>query len=456
MRKVLILSLPLVISNLMHVFYNIADTAWLGMLGKDELAAMAFAFPILFLIVSVGVGIGVGGSIMVSHAEGAGDSRQVSKVAGQTFIFTLVLSAVISLAGVFLSGYLVRLMGAAEEVTELAVAYLRIIFSGVILIFSFFVFNEIMRGWGNTKTPMKIMVASNILNIALDPLLIFGVGVFPAMGISGAALATVLSRFAASAAGVFILFRGSHALRLSMSDLKPDPDILRRIFVIGWPAIVEHALKAVGIMILTSIVAVFGTVYAASFGIGMRIFSVVVMPSLAISYGTAAAAGQNFGAGLYDRARRLARDTAVFTFAMLSLLGLALFLARYRVASIFMGAGEVEVISSTASFITRLSLMAPFLGTSIALRGAFKGAGRTFHSMLIGMLGLLGFRVVYAWAAASLYGSVTGIWDSFTVSGAAELALCAAYYRYTRWHIPSRGMLSYRSDELSPETPDLT
>ncbi len=436
MKKVLSLSTPIVISNLMHVLYNMADTAWLGVLGKEEVAAMAFVFPVIFLVISIGVGIGLGGSILVSQYEGAGRPQRVSLAAGQTLVLTLLLSVLISVSGLFLSRPLVLRLGASPEVAELAVSYLRIIFSGVILIFAFFIFNAVMRGWGNTRTPMKIMIASNLLNIMLDPLLIFGFWFLPAMGIKGAAFATLISRAAASAAGLFILFKGRNALRIRLKDLLPDYGMLRKILSIGSPAVAEHALKAAGIMILTAIVAGFGTVYTAAFSIGMRVFSVVVMPSLAISFGTSAAAGQNLGAGFPARARSLARDSSVFVFSSLAVLGGFLLMSRYRVASFFIGAGDPEVVAASADFLLRLAVMAPFLGTCITLRGAFKGAGKTFHSMLIGMTGLLGFRVVYAWIAAGIYGSVTGVWDSFVFSGAAELLICVLYFRGSGWSSP--------------------
>ena len=175
-RKIFKLSLPIIISNLMHVLYNLADTAWLGILGKEEVAAMAFVFPIIFFVVSIGLGAGIAGSIFVAQYEGAGEPEKVNYAAGQTLVITLILAAIVSVIGYIFSPALVKLLGAEPSVVPLAVSYLKVIFPGLIFMFSFFVFNAIMRGWGDTITPMKIMVASNLINVILDPVFIFGLG----------------------------------------------------------------------------------------------------------------------------------------------------------------------------------------------------------------------------------------------------------------------------------------
>ncbi len=437
LKKVLLLSLPLIVSNLMHVLYSIVDTAWLGMLGKNEVAAMTFVFPIIFLIVSVGIGIGIAGSVLVAQYEGAGEGKKVNYAAAQTLSFTFFLTILLSVAGYLYSGRLVRLLGASEAVIPLARVYLRIIFAGLLVMFAFHIFNSLMRGWGNTVTPMKIMVASNLLNMALDPVLIFGLWIFPRMGIAGAAVATIVAKTGAAAAGLYVLFRGRHSLRIRVRDLKPDLSVIGKLLVIGWPAMVEHALKAAGIILLTAIVALFGTVYVAALGIGVRVFSVVIMFAFAVSLAVASAVGQNLGAGLDQRARYVARASSFAVAFCLLFAGAAIYFGSARIAGLFMGAGDREVIVAASSFLKRLGIAAPFMGVVIVMRGAFKGAGRTLQSMFIGITGLVVIRVIYAWVAAARFGSSHGVWNAFIVSGAAELLLCVAYYWKGVWAVPA-------------------
>ncbi len=457
LKKVFVLSIPLIISKLMHVLYNIVDTAWLGMLGKEEVAAMAFVFPVIFFVISIGIGIGIAGSVLVAQYEGAGEEQNVNFAAAQTFSFTFFITIIISVIGYFRSADLVILLGATESVVPLAEAYLKVIFSGLIFLFAFFIFNSLMRGWGNTLTPMKIMVVTNILNIILDPLLIFGIWIFPRLGIAGAAYATVFSRIIAAAAGLYILFRGKHALKLQLPDFMPQLKVIKKLFLLGWPAIVEHALKAVGIMILTGIVAVFGTVYVAAFGIGTRVFSVVIMLALAVSMAVASAVGQNLGAGLPRRARDLTRVSSITVGVVLIFFGVAIYYGNSSIASLFMRAGDKEVIETAGAFLKRLAFAAPFIGVVITMRGAFKGAGRTLQSMFIGISGLLGVRVLYAWFAGVQNNNPNGIWNAFIVSGIIEVMICIIYYLKGNWAVPAVELSPANSRVIGvPEENELT
>ncbi len=435
-RGILLLSFPIIISNLMHVLYNIADTAWLGLLGKEEVAAMAFAFPIFFLILSIGIGVGIAGSVLVAQHEGAGNKEEVNRAAGQTLSYALILSLIISVAGYFSAGSLVELMGAAPEVKALAETYLKIIFSGVVLVFSFFIFNALMRAWGNSKTPMKIVIWSNVANLVLDPLLIFGIWIFPRMGIAGAAVATIASKFGASAVAMWLLFKGPYGLSLDRHHLIPDRKTIKKLTVLGWPAVVEHATKGLGMMFVTAVAAVFGTSYMAGYSVGVRIFSVFVMPSLALGEGAAASVGQNLGAGLKKRSAEAARMSVGVVFLLLSFLGAMTYLFRFTIASFFLGAGEPEAVAYGARFISRLAIAAPFLGASITFRGAFKGAGRTFQSMVIGITGMWIFRVGAAWIGGVVLASIAGPWNAFIIGSIGEFALCLGYYLRGSWLTP--------------------
>ncbi|MEA3506251.1 MAG: MATE family efflux transporter, partial [Elusimicrobiota bacterium] len=350
-KKILKLSYPIIISNIMQVFYNLADTAWLGVLGKEAVAAMAFIFPIVFFVISIGLGVGIAGSIFVSQYEGAGRTDKVNYAAAQTLSITFILAVIFSILGYFFSPALIRLLGAGPKVVPLAVSYLKVLFPGLIFMFSFFIFNAIMRGWGDTITPMKIMVASNLVNIALDPVFIFGIGPSPRMGVSGAALATVISRLLASAIGIYILFKGKQALTLHIKYLKPNWVMAKKIFKLGWPATLEHSMRSAGSMALTSLVAAFGTVYVAAYSIGTRIFSMFIMPSLAVSMGVVAGVGQSLGAGLEKRARIITLKMGGLIIVIVGILALFFHIGSAGVVRIFLKAGDKEVLDAAAFFL---------------------------------------------------------------------------------------------------------
>ncbi|MFC2062305.1 MATE family efflux transporter [Elusimicrobiota bacterium] len=432
-KKVFRLSIPIIISNLMHVFYNITDTAWLGQLSREAVAAMAFVFPVLFFVLSIGIGVGVAGSILVAQYEGAGRKKMVNYSAGQAMVFTVFLSLIISALGYFLGGRLVAFLGAEEKVVVLAESYLKTLFPGIIFMFTFFVFSALMRSWGNTKTAMKIIVISNIVNIALDPLLIFGFGIIPAMGMKGAALATVLSRLLASSIAVYILFKGKRFITLTKADLKPDLKMLKKLFKLGWPSTVEHMLRSAGFMILTAIVAGFGTVYIAAYGVGVRIFSVFIMPSLAVGMGVASGVGQNLGAKLTDRAKKLIANAALIVFAALTVVGIGVYVWGEAIIGVFLKTGGYETVRAGVECLRIMVLAGPFVGAAITIRGGFTGAGRTIQSMIIGIIGLWCIRVPLAYFFSVVSRNPVGIWSALVMGGIADMIISVIYYYKGNW-----------------------
>ncbi len=238
-----------------------------------------------------------------------------------------MVSLVLSIFGFVFSESVVRLLGPEPEVIPAAVGYLRIWFMGVPFIFGFFVFQALIRGSGNTVSPMRLMVASTILNIVLDPFLIFGWGPFPALGVPGAAVATVISRGIATVFGLAILFKGTLGLQAHLRDLWPRLDTVRTMLNIGAPAAIEQSARAFAMTAMTAVVASYGTPALAAFGIGNRVISVVFMPSMGFAESTTAMVGQNLGADLPERAERATWIGAGSMMGILTGLGALIFLA---------------------------------------------------------------------------------------------------------------------------------
>jgi putative MATE family efflux protein len=299
--------------------------------------------------------------------------------------------------------------------------------------FSFFIFNALMRGWGDTVTPMKILVVSSIINILVDPVLIFGIGPVPHMGISGAALATVASRLLASVVGMYILFKEDQSLSLKLENLKPDWEMGKKILKLGWPAALENSVRSAGFMILTFLVAAFGTVYVAAYSIGTRIFSIFIMPSRAVSNGVMAGVGQSLGAGLEKRAREITLKTSGLMVFVIGALSVLFFLGSENIVKIFLQSGDQETLKASALFLRRLSCTAPFAAGAIIMRGAFKGAGCTFHSFLLSFASLWITRIPLSYLWSGWINSPVGIWNSFIVAGIVEVLLAIIYYRHVHW-----------------------
>ncbi|MFD1571163.1 MATE family efflux transporter [Halorubrum laminariae] len=434
-KPLFFLSMPIVVTNLFQTAYNLADTFWLGQYSTDALAAISFAFPIVFLLISLGMGISVAGSVLVAQHTGAGDEDRAEYAASQTVTFAVIASVLLGVVGYRFVGDFLGLLGASADVLPLASSYMEVVSLGLVAMFGFAVFVALMRGYGDTITPMLVMFGSVVLNIVLDPFVIFGWGPFPALGIEGAAIATVFSRALALVVGLAVMFRGERGVQINLRDMVPDFTYLRRLVRIGLPASVEGTGRAVSMNLLLFIVALFPDPVVAAYGIGTRVFSVIFLPAIAVARGVETMTGQNIGSEKPDRAERAAALAAKTLFAVLTLAGVVVFLVPEQIVSVFVGADQADAARVTAvgaQFLRIVALTFGFIGIMRAYTGSFRGAGKTLTAAAISVLMLGIVRFPIAWVAAGAIGE-TGIWLSFAVSNVVGAVVAYAWYRRGTW-----------------------
>ncbi|MFC6863515.1 MATE family efflux transporter [Halomicroarcula sp. GCM10025817] len=447
-RPLLFLSLPIVVTNLLQVAYNLADTFWLGQYSTTALAAISFAFPMIFLLISLGMGLSVAGSVLVAQHTGADEHRQAEYAASQTVTFALVASVLLGVAGYFFVGDFLALLGASDQVLPGATGYLQVVSLGLTAMFGFFVFISLMRGAGDTVTPMLVMLGTVILNIVLDPFLIFGVGPFPELGVVGAAIATVFSRGLALVVGMTIMLRGDRGVRIRPRDMVPDGEYLTKLLRLGVPASLEGTGRALSVNAMLFIVGTFSVTVVAAFGVGIRVFSLVFMPAIAMDRGVETMTGQNLGAGRPDRAATANHFAAKVSFALLTALGLVTIFAAPTVVSVF--SDDPDVVRIGADFLQWVAPTFGFIGIVRAYSGGFRGAGKTLTAAALAVLMLGVIRLPVAWVAsrpvavpawfgpavvdlfaASL--SEQGIWLAFGVSNVLAAAIAAAWFLRGTW-----------------------
>ena len=432
-RSLWALSFPVVLANLLQTAYNLTDTFWVGRLGQEAIASVSISFPILFLMISFGGGLSMAGTILVAQFAGRRESSRVDYVSAQTFLMLVMVSLILSVAGYCCSEPLVRLIGAEEAVAGEAVSYLRISFLGLIFLFGFFVFQALLRGAGDVKTPMYIVLGTVILNLGLDPLFIFGFWRVPAMGVMGAAFATVATQGLAAITGLFVLFSGRYDIHLKIRNFRPDYALLRKIVKLGLPASMEHFMMALGIMVLMFVVADFGTAVIASYGIGMRIFSFVIIPAFGLSAATSTLVGQNIGAGRVDRAEKIAVVSAGAAFAALTLVGLALFILAEDIVGLFIP-DNLQVIRMGGMFVRIMSLTFGFIGAKTVFGGAFSGSGNTLLSMMLGITYFWFMRLPAAYYLSNCTSlGEKGIWIAFPAANVAGAFLAGIYFLKGTW-----------------------
>jgi putative MATE family efflux protein len=430
------LSLPIVVTSLLQTAYNLVDTFWLGRLSKEAVASITFAFPMVYLLLSLGFGVSVAGSVLVAQNVGKGDERQAEYSASQSISFAVIVSSILGGIGLVFVGDVLTVFGAEPLVLQGAIAYMQVISAGLPLMFGFFVFTALMRGYGDTVTPMLVQFGTVVLNILIDPLFIFGVPALglPALGIEGAAYATVISRGLAMVVGLWIMFRGRRGVQIRLSDMTPELEYVRQLLRLGVPASIEVTGRAISVNVFLIIVGLYSTTIVASFGIGIRVFSTIFLPAIAVARGVETMVGQNIGAGKIDRAQATADFAAKATFVILFLAGVIVFIAAEPIIAVF--TEEREVVEEGANFLRIVAPSFGFIGIVRSYSGAFRGAGQTLVAAVISISTLGFIRVPTAWVASQPSGlgyGPTGIWAAFVVSNVMGASIAFSWFRRGGW-----------------------
>lgn len=432
-RSLITISIPIVMSNLLQTAYQITDTFWVGRLSAEAVAAVSLSFPVTFLLISIGGGLPIAGTVLIAQYKGKGDTKMMNHVAAQTFLMVFIVSLLLSIPGYIFSEHIMRLVGSAPEVLPDATRFMEMTFVGFIFVFGFFVFESLMRGLGDAKTPMYIVLLTVLINFFLDPLFIFGYGPVTAMGVSGAAVATTITQAIATIIGFTLLLRGKVGIHLKWPDFRPDPAFIKKAFFIGLPSSIEMSARSLGMTVITMLVAAFGTVAVAAYGIGMRLLMLVFIPAMGLSVATSALVGQNIGAGKIERAERTNFIGSALAFSILTLMGIGLFFGTHALAQFLVPEGG-DAIPLSDSFVRIMALSFGFIGIQMTVLGTLRGAGDTKASMNITLISqwLIQFPLALILSQWTLLG-LSGIWWSFTISNIFSTGLVLYWFSRSNW-----------------------
>lgn len=427
------LAAPIILANLLQTAYQLIDTFWLGRLGANAVAAVSISFPILMLIISLGAGLTLAGTVLVAQYKGANDQKMVDFFSSQSVFLIFIFSIVLSLAGYFLAGPLMNLIGAGPEIIQDSITYFKISSLGFVFIFMFFIFQSLMRGIGNVMLPVYVVLCTVLLNLILDPLFIYGWGPIPAYGIAGAAIASVFTQGISGFIGISILFRGKSGIQINWSSMKLQMEPVKKILKLGIPASVEQSTRASGMILMIALVASFGSHVVASYGIGARILSFVVVPALGFAIATTSLIGQNIGAGKLERAEKVANLSSKIGFFGLSIIGIVFFIFAEALVAFFVP-NDPAVIKDGALFIKIMAPSFGLMGVQQIMNGVFNGAGFTKASMLISILSLWIIRFPLAYLLSSNTSlNFVGIWWSFPISNLIAAIVAFVYFRMGHW-----------------------
>ena len=426
-RLIFNFAMPILAGNLFQQLYNIVDTIIVGnILGKEALAAVGASFPIVFTLISLIIGVASGGTIVVAQYFGAKDYGSVRKAIHTIYIFIMIAGVLLTLIGVPLTEKIFRLIDLPEELMPQATSYLGIYLTGMVAMFGFNGTSAILRGLGDSKTPLVFLMISTVANIGLDLLFIM---VFK-WGIAGAAVATVISQAGAFLTAVLYLNRTHKLIDFRLREYRFDWKIFRQSIRIGLPTGLQHTFVSLGMMAIMTIVNSFGTNVIAGYSAALRIDSLAILPAMNFSAALATYVGQNMGGGRQDRVRSGLIATLIMSGGVALGVMVIVYILKYQLIGMF--TADPEVIRIGGEYLFIVSSFYLIFTLMFMISGVLRGAGDTLIPMFITLTSLWLVRIPVAWALSRTMGE-TGIWWSSPASWAIGLTLSYLYYLTGRW-----------------------
>ena len=415
-KTLISLAMPMAFGIAAIILFTVVDTFYVGRLGAEQLAAMGFTFPISYIVMSIAMGLSVGTSSTIARAIGEGHQLKVQRLATDGLGLAFVIVTCFSLIGLTNLNTIFSMIGAKGEILELISDYMIPWCLGVGLLVIPMVGNGAIRATGDTKTPATIMVIAGIVNIVLDPFLIFGIGPFPRLELQGAALATVVSWGVTFTASLWILGKREGMIRLPIFDPKHTFDSWKQILHIGVPAAGANMMEPLSMAVITRMISEYGKEAVAAFGVGGRLEALSLIGIWALSMAMTPFVGQNFGAGNCDRVRAALRFGVKFSLVWGGVTFTVLYFLSGIIAPIFND--NKAVIASVILFLQIIPISYAMYGISTLVNSTFNALGKPLQASLVIILHLFVFVLPLAYLGSKVYG-LKGIFVGIAVGNAA-------------------------------------
>ncbi len=426
-RQIFMFALPMLLGNVFQQLYNIVDTIIIGhYIGTDALAAAGASFPVIFVLISLVIGITTGTTIIISQYYGARDYEAVRRAIDTAFVFLFFASLLLTTLGLLFISDIWHLIDLPAHLHPDATLYFSVFAGGLVLMFGFNATSAVLRGLGDSRTPLYFLIISTILNIGFDLLFVLVFG----WGIGGVAFATVLAQGIAFALSVIYLNRTHPLIRFTFKGLVFDWDIFRKSLRIGIPTGLQHTFVSLGMLALISIVNRFGTNTIAAYTIAWRIDSFAAMPAMNFGLALTTFVGQNLGANRPERVRQGLRATLMMTTAI----SLAVTMVAWLFGRTLMGVftSNTEVIDIGYSYLVIVSSFYIVFSAMFATQAVMRGAGDTLVPMFITLIALWFLRIPASHLLSLRFGA-EGIWWGIPVAWLFGLIAAYIYYRTGRW-----------------------
>lgn len=435
-RKVVwALAAPTLVEMFLVSLTGMADMIQVGRVSNEAITSVGLTNQPMMLLQSVFQALNVGTTALVARFIGMGKPEDASSTLKQTFVVTILLGILVSAFAGTAAPYILKFMGAEPEVIAEGTGYFRVVGYGFIFNALAMSIASVLRGAGDTRTPMTVNLWANAINITFNWILIWGKFGFPRWGVFGAGVATVFSRAVAAVAFLVIILKGEKKVRLDFSNgYKPDFGILRRVYNVGFSAALEQLVLRTGQVMFAKVVSSLGTVVFAAHQVGMNILSLTFMPGMAFATAATTLVGQYLGANQPDDAEKCANTARRIGMSIAVLMGLVfLFFGKYITA---LYSDDMEVVVVAASVLQVYALAQPFQSTQFILAGGLRGAGDTRYPLYSTAAGMWIGRVLAGWFFAHVMNmGLLGAWLGMTLDQIVRGVLIQLRFRTGRWKL---------------------
>jgi putative MATE family efflux protein len=433
-RAILLLAIPMVLEMVLESLFAVVDVMWVGRLGANAVATVGLTESMLSLVFAVGIGLSLSTTAMVARRIGEKDPEGAAVAAVQAIVLGGIVSIAIGLPCFLYAADLLRLMGATPEIVSVGTGYARICLGGSCAVLLLFLNNAIFRGAGDAAIAMRLLWVSNIINLILDPCLIFGWGPFPKLGVTGAALATFIGRSIGVMYQFYRLMKGTERIRILVRQIRVRVDVLWRLVRVSLTGILQFAIAHTSWIGMVRIVSTFGAAALAGYTIAIRVVIFVILPSWGLSNAAATLVGQNLGAGKPERAEKAVWRTGLYNMIFLGVLGLFFISCAEPVVRLFIRDPAVVPLGATCLRIISCGNIGYAYG--MVMLQAFNGAGDTITPTIVNFFGFWMLEIPLAyWLAIRMNFRSNGAFWAIVVAEAAIAGTSAILFKRGKWKL---------------------
>lgn len=435
-KAIVLLAIPMMLEFALESVFAVVDIFFVNKLGVHAVSTVGLTESVLTIVYSVGIGLSAAATAMVARRVGEKDLEGAARAGAQSIILAVITSIILGVAGIVFAGDILGMMKAEPEVIAIGTTYCRIMLGGNMAIILLFLINGIFRGAGNASIAMKSLWIGNLFNIILDPLLIFGIWIFPEFGVTGAAIATTTGRTMGVIYQIYHLRKSTHILNIKAHHFKPDFGLIKKLINIASPATFQFIIASASWIFLAAMVATYGSEASAGYQTAIRLIIFFILPAWGMSNAVATLVGQNLGAKQPDRAEKSVSLAAKYNAIFMGLVTVIFIFFAEPLVRILIPAVEINQIRYAVLSLQIISSGYIFYGIGMVVTQAFNGAGDTKTPTWVYFIGFWLFQVPFAYFLHTQTPlGVTGIFIAVPIAETLMAVVSYILFRRGKWKV---------------------